>query len=465
MALKFQGGIKFPDFKNTKKLPITLFDRPSVITLAMDNGLLPCVRCGDDVLKYEKIAFNEEGFSIASPIAGKVIVADRRYVIIENSFISDTNSLSSSIPADTDKPKSIEEIDFQKLLDYCKRYGVTGTFSGIPLHIKLGEAYGKCERLIINCVESDPSSGHVRAMVSQKARELILGVKVILKAMGVKKAVIAVDKKFTENEEALKKYIEENSGIIVAPIFVRYPIGCERLLLNAIYNTEMPSDSEVWQIGYPVISAETVINLYQALRDGRPVVYKTLSVSGDAVINPKNLCVPIGTRLAELFDECGVSDQKCVYAVNGLINGYTAGEDAPVGRNTNTAFAMKEKAAGTGNCLKCARCTIICPMHLVPFKFHENYETGKHDENISLGLYNCIECGCCAYMCAGKVDLLGEIRIEKYRSLTKEEVTSETVVFEPVGTPAFADNDNSTPADISESHPQPDGAEEDGGVS
>ncbi|MDD4124594.1 MAG: hypothetical protein PHW77_02525, partial [Eubacteriales bacterium] len=262
MAMKFQGGIKLSEYRNTKKLPITFIDRPSVITLGLDNGHCSLVSAGDYVKKYEKIVLDEDGFTVSSPITGKVLAAEQKYIIIENSYQPEI------APPDDEKPSTIEEITFEKLINYSKKYGVTGTFSGIPLHKKLTEAYGKCERLIVSCVESDPSSGHVRAMVRLHARELVLGIKIILRAMGIKKAVMALDKKYGEDYDAIKKHAEEKSGIVPAFISIKYPVGCERLLLNAIYNTEFSSDTEVWRIGYPVLSAETVINLYLALRDG-----------------------------------------------------------------------------------------------------------------------------------------------------------------------------------------------------
>ena len=433
MAMKIQGGIRLSEYRNTKKLPITQLDRPSVVTLPLKSGLMPLVDAGDYVEKYYPVAKSEEGFTLSSPVAGKVLAAEQKYIIIENSNKADI------CPPDGEKPSSIEDITFEHLIEYCKRYGIYGAFSGIPLYVKLSESHGKSERLIINCIDSDPSSVLVRALTKQYARDLVLGIKVLLKAMGIKKAVIALDKKFTDYHETVKKHIEEKSGIVLAYLNVKYPMGNERLLLDAIYNTEFSCENEVWQSGYPVISAETVINLYQSLRDGYPVIYKTLTLSGDAVINPMNLRVPVGTHIGEIFSECELtSKSNSLFVANGLLNGYAVSEDSPVEANTNTVFAINRKKVKTGNCLKCARCTAFCPMHLVPFKFHENYETGKHEENIELGLYNCIECGCCAYMCVGKVDLLGEIRIEKYRTLTREESCSETMIFEPL----VIDDDN-----------------------
>ena len=425
--MKFQGGIRLSEYMNTKNLPITLSDNPPVVTLPLDGGLEPLVDAGTYVKKYEVVAKNNDGFILPSPIAGRVLASEKEYIILENSGKPD------SLPPDPEKPGSIDEITFESLIEYTKKYGITGAFSGIPLYKKLVEAYGKGERLIINCIESDPSSGHVRSMTTRYARELILGIKIIMKAMGIKKAVIALDKKHDESCEAVRKHIDEKSGMVIAYLSMKYPLGNERLLLNAIYNTEFSADREVWQAGYPVISAETVINLYESLRDGLPVVYKTLTLSGDALAKPMNIKVPVGTHIGQIFSCLEVNEKvQRIYVVNGLINGFAVGEDTPVSPNTNTAFVIAKTKVKKGSCLKCARCTTICPMHLVPFKFHENHETGEHEENIALGLYNCIECGCCAYICAGKVDLLGDIRAEKYQTLTKEEKEIQTMIFEPV---------------------------------
>ncbi len=408
MALNFHGGYRLEEYKNTKNAPITNFDRAEKVFIYLENGEVPCVAVGDSVRRYDTVASNADGFITAASVSGTVVEADEKRIVISN----DMNRLSAD--ADESRPRSAYDIDIERLAEFSKKYGIRGAFSGIPVYKKFLASYGKAERIIINCIESDPSSGHVRALIKEKAKELVLGIKLIMQGMGIMKCVIAVVKNDGDSIDAIKKQFTDKSRFVFAEVAEKYPAGNEYLLFNAIYKTEYPRDTELWEKGYPLFSAETVINLFESFNTGLPTVTKVVSVSGKCVETPMNFRVPIGTPISYLFGETGVIRKGSVaYVVGGTLNGYLVNGDAPVKADTNTILALKEKNYHIGDCIKCARCTMMCPMHLTPFKFHENYELGKYDENERMGIFNCIECGVCSFVCPGKVDLLGEIRSEK----------------------------------------------------
>ncbi len=420
MALNFHGGYRLEEYKNTKNLPFTNYDRAESVFIYLENGEKPCVSVGDTVLRYEKIASNGDGFVTASSVSGSVVEANERRIVIKN----DMRHLSA--PSDEKRPKSISEIDLNALTAYSKKYGVRGSFSGIPVYKKFAASYGKAERIIINCIECDPSSGHVRALIKENAKELVNGIKLIMHGMGIRKCVVAVVKKDSESIDRIKDQLADRNGFVFAEVNPKYPCGSKHLLLNAIYKSEFPRDSEPWDNGYPLLSAETVINLYKSFCDGLPVVAKAVSVSGGCVETPMNFRVPIGTPISYLLEETGISAKgNAAYVVGGTLNGYQVNGGAPVLASTNTVIAIKEKNYRIGDCIKCARCTMMCPMHLAPFKFHENFDLGKYEENEKIGIFNCIECGICSFVCLGKVDLLGEIRREKALSSGKESVYAD----------------------------------------
>ncbi len=406
MALKLQGGVKLPEFRNSNP-PFMIFDNPLEVSLVMEHGLLPLVENGDRVKRYEQVARNPEDFVMASPISGVVTEVSENFIVIKN----DGEGLDS--PEDEEKPKAIDEIDYQTLTGLLKKYGVAGAFSGIPLYKKLAASYGGCERIIINCIESDPMVRHVRGLILENSKELSFGIKILLNAMGVKKAVIALDKDDIQLRDELKRFFPGRGGVVFAQMEVKYPIGYDRLLVNAIYNTEITSDKEVWQAGYPVISAETVINLFVCLQTGRPVISKTLTSFGVDFSCHTRVRAALGTGIAELFSHCGLPDGFSLFAMGGVLNGITVDGKEPVRKNTNLVLALREKEISGGVCIKCSRCLGVCPMHLAPFKFHENHLSGRRVANKLIGLFNCIECGACAYVCPGRVDILGDIRKEK----------------------------------------------------
>ena len=276
MALNFHGGYRLVEYKNTKNQPITNLERAESVFIYLNCGEKPCVSVGDNVRRYDKIAFNEDGFTVSASVSGSIVESDERRIVIKN----DMRHLSA--PPDEDRLLSAHDIDLERLAAYSKKYGICGTFSGIPVYKKFIASYGKAERVIINCIESDPSSGHVRALIKENAKELVLGIKLIMQGMGIKKCVIAVVKKDSDSVYHIKHQLTDKSSFVFAEVNDKYPAGNEYLLLNSIYKSEFPRDSEPWENGYPMFSAETVINLYKSFCDGLPSVFKVVSVSGCA---------------------------------------------------------------------------------------------------------------------------------------------------------------------------------------
>ncbi len=409
MALKSTGGISLPKIKNTAGTEIRTYDCPDSVRLDLPDGCVPCVSEGEAVVRFQPVARDDDGFIVAASIPGTVISCGSRYILIKNDMSQ--NALSP----DRGKPASVDDINYDSLLAYCRRYGIRGAFSGVPLYRKLASAYGSCERIIINCLESDPYSGHVRSLVSAYAREIVLGAKILMIGMGVKKCVFALGKTYDNQSNLLEYHAKSVSGMIFAYITEKYPAGNEHLLLDAIYRKEfsraVPTESE----GYPVISAETVYELFSSMCTGLPSIYKTLTLAGKGFISPCNIRVPNGSAVADLIDFAGARIEKrpIIFALGGSMNGEIVPRSSHIRSNTNMLTAFREKQERSLACIRCARCASFCPMQLVPFLFHDSFCADEPEESAKHGLYNCIECGICTYMCVSGIDLLAEIREQK----------------------------------------------------
>ncbi len=425
MGLKSTGGIILPKTKNPSKDDIILYDCPARVGLPLTAGSVPTVSQGEYVCRFQKIAENEDGFVTSASIPGRITECGDGFIVIENDMSQKTAE------SDPEKPGTIDDITYESLLGYCRRYGLSGAYSGEPLYKKISEAYGNCSRIIINCMESDPYSGHVRALVAANAKEIVFGAKILMFGMGVKKCVFALGASYGQAISAIKDSINGTDGMVIASIKEKYPVGNEYLLLNAIYGKELSRSKSTARMGYPVFSAETVFDLFESLRTGTPSVYKVLTLAGKGFAKTYAVRVPSGCSVADIADFIGTSEKfNASFALGGPLNPLAVDRDSFILPNTNMLLAYKEKNTSDGTCIRCARCASFCPMDLVPFIFHENYNADESERSVKAGLYNCIECGICSYICVGRVDLLAEIRAQKAKLNAPDEPQPEQSVPE-----------------------------------
>ncbi|MEG1742872.1 MAG: hypothetical protein RR246_01765 [Clostridia bacterium] len=408
MALNFLGGLQLNEHMNTKKLPLTAAFSAPLLTYAMLFNAKPIVLPNDEVFCSSIIAQNDDGFCIMSTVSGRIVSADNEKIIVQNNYKGDSIQLFDKINLPLTSLSSVA------LIDYIKKCGIVDAFSGIPVYQKCQSSYGTIQRVIINCTESDPCSGHVRSFIRKNAKGIVLGTKILLQALGVKRAVLAVNSRDEDVVEAFTPYISEKGMIVFAPVAPKYPQGNEHLLISSIYKIEVPLTSPTEKSGYAVFSAETIFNIYDCLINTRAVINKAVTVTGDAIYKNENLYITIGSQFSEALAHCdGFKETDHTIINGGILNGIETDENDFISPTTNEIIALKQKEPKNGQCVRCSRCSMVCPIHLAPYRLSENYLNGKHDENLAIGLYNCIECGCCSFVCIGNVDILGNIRNDK----------------------------------------------------
>lgn len=409
MALTFLGGIPFGEYMNTHKLPLTVASSPSELCFYLIDGTVPTVSRDDIVAINTVIAQNEQGFCIMSTVSGRVLSADSSEIRIQNDFQNTYTQLLEPLTC------PVSELDCSLLTEYAKKCGLVDAQTGIPIYKTIENSAGKAHRLVVNCTETEPASGHKRAFCRQNAAEIVLGAKLLLASMGIKKAIFAVNEEDTETCSCLDKQINDKSMLVLAPVMNKYPGGDRRLLIASIYHAEIPLDLPPEKAGYTVFSAETVYNLFNCLKNGSAVNKKAITVSGNMINSPANLYITIGSSVSEAV-ACadGIKSGGSVVSKGCLLNGITVDPSGSyITGYTNQLIVNTPPEQRAECCIHCSNCVAICPMHLLPYRLFENYKNGSHADNIRSGLYNCIECGCCAYVCPGGVDLLSAIRNDK----------------------------------------------------
>ncbi len=430
MPYRFRGGIH-PDDKKaaTRKKIIEELAAPKevILPMIMHIGAMcsPIVNVGDHVKLGQRIA--ESTAPVSSPVhasvSGTVTAIEPRphpngtdvlSVVIENDFKDECDD--SIKPVD-----NFHTISADELADIVQEAGIVGLGgAAFPLHIKIKSAVGKVDTLIINGAECEPYITSDNRMIIEYAEELYDGVSVVARALGLNSAIIAIESNKSKAIEELRRVLARKTGVKLSVLHTKYPQGSEKQLIKAVTGREVPPGQLPSAVGVINMNTSSAIAVSRALREGKPLTTKVVTVSGSSVANPKNLLVRIGTPVKELFDACGgFIEQPYKVIMGGPMMGISQHRlDVPVIKGTNAMLAFsgdEDKPSGDGNCIHCGKCVGACPMHLMPLYIYRNSKAERLSECEKLNVMDCIECGCCSYICPARIHLVSAFRATKRR--------------------------------------------------
>lgn len=427
MAFSFFGGIHPKENKIARDMPIQEFPEPDILVIPMSQHIgVPCnplVKKGDPVTVGQKIGDNQ-GLCVPvhASVSGKVKAVEVwahtsgtnvMSVVIENDHLG---TLCEDI-----KPRTQAEVDAltpEELMDLIREGGIVGMGgAAFPTHIKLRSGVGKVDTIIVNASECEPFITSDDRLCREMPAELISGLKIIMKILGLKAAHIAIEDNKPEAAKALQAELTEADGITVDVLAAKYPQGAEKQMIFAITGREVPSGGLPAAVGCAVFNAATCKAIHDCVYHGMPLIRRVVTVSGDIVMEPKNLLVPIGTSFNDLMEAVGLAENPYKVLSGGPMMGaaqYDLGVTTIKGVNAVTILGKKNKyAVDDPHCLRCGKCVDACPMKLMPVLMYTALQTGEPDDMLSVHLMDCIECGCCAYVCPASVPLVLAFRSGK----------------------------------------------------
>ena len=428
MAFSFFGGVHPKENKfYTCDKQTEVFPEPDVIVIPMSQNIgapcMPLVKKGDPVTVGQKIGDNQGLCApIHSSVSGTVKAVEMRphntgtnvmSVVIQNDHLDTL--------CETVKPRTQEEVDAlspMELVDIIHEGGLVGMGGAtFPTHVKLSGGIGKVDTVIINAGECEPYITADDRLCREHPDEVISGLKVIMKIFGLKEGHIGIEDNKPEAIKILKSNLINGDGISVDALPAKYPQGAEKQLIYAITGREVPSGGLPAAVGCAVFNAATAKAIHDVVYKGMPLISRIVTVSGDIVMEPKNLLVPIGTSFDDLLSAVGHSENPYKVLSGGPMMGvaqYDLSVTTTKGVNAVTILGHKNRyAVEDVRCLRCGKCIDACPMHLMPVLMYKALQDGDVDGLKASNMMDCIECGCCAYTCPASVPLVHGFRVGK----------------------------------------------------
>jgi electron transport complex protein RnfC len=425
-----KGGVHPPENKLSANAHIEVLPVPSSVFIPVGQHIgapgTPVVKRGDEVKAGQLIAKSSSFVStnIHSPVSGVV----KRVDFQADSSGYPKQGILIDVKGDewletidrTDELKKEFELDGQTIISKIQDAGIVcmggATF---PTHVKLIPPKGmKANVLLINGVECEPYLTSDHRLMLEKPDEILVGTKLLMKALNVEKAVIGIENNKPDAIRVLTEKAKTFSGITVVALKVKYPQGGEKQLIEAVTGKEVPSGGLPIAVGVVVSNVGTAFAVYEAIQKNKPLIERVVTITGKAVKKPSNFLVRIGTPVSALIDAAGGMPESTGKIISGgpMMGRAVATAEVPVTKGTSGILLMKEEESKRKEqiaCIRCSRCVAACPMGLEPYLLMTLSEKHIFDRAEENRIMDCIECGSCSYTCPSNRQLLDYIRFGK----------------------------------------------------
>lgn len=421
---RIHAGISLPHIKRTAEMETEEFNPQKVyIPMVMNIGApcTPCVAVGDKVFVGTKIGDSEAFVSapIHSSVSGTVTAISSRDITGQKQEYIEIESDGKNETDENLKPFPVK--NKEDLIAAAKNCGLVGLGgAGFPTHIKLNPPMGtKLDTLVVNAAECEPYLTADYRECMERYEDVLNGIYLIKKVLNLEKVVICIE---SNKPKAIKTLYQmasdkrdKDDTVKLMKLPSSYPQGAEKVLIYSATGRILPPGKLPSDIGCLVMNVTSIGSLYRYIETGKPLTHKRITVDGTAVKTPKNLLIPIGTKISDILDTLEVDEAYEKVITGGPMMGVAVvDKDAVVEKRTNGILVMNpQKFVSSTPCIRCGRCAKNCPMGLTPAKVETANRVGDYEKFKELNVNLCMECGSCSYVCPAKRPLTQVMRVAK----------------------------------------------------
>lgn len=422
--LTFNGGIHPYDGKAlSKDKPIKAVSPKGDMVYPLSQHIgapaVPIVAKGDTVKTGQKIA-EAQGFvsaPIYATVSGTVKNIEPRRVVtgdMVNSIIIENDGKYDEVEYTSHDP---QKLDKKEIINLIKEGGVVGMGgAGFPTHVKLSpKEPEKIDYCIANCAECEPYLTSDYRRMLEEPHKLVEGLKIILRLFDNAQGILAVEDKKEDCIKILEELTQNEERITVKRLKTKYPQGAERQLIYAVTGRAINSSMLPADVGCVVDNVDTIVAIYHAVKEGRPLMNRIVTVTGDAVCDPRNFSVRIGMNYADLIDEAGglkCEPQKIVSG--GPMMGFALFDlNVPTTKTASALLCLTKDEVSElepSACINCGRCVEVCPGRVVPKKLAILAQRNDEEGFVANDGMECCECGCCSFICPARRQLTQSIK-------------------------------------------------------
>lgn len=402
--------------------------KQAVVLLAQHLGApaTPVVEKGTEV-KVGQLIATASGFisaNVHSPVSGKVAKIDT----IVDGWGLKTPAVFIDVEGDewldtidrSDKLNTICKLEPAEIVKKVGEAGIVGLGGAcFPTHVKLAPPPGKkADVLVVNAVECEPYLTCDHQLMMEHGEEIMVGVSIIMRAIGVTKAIIGIENNKPDAIKYMTELASKVMGVEVLPLKLKYPQGGEKQLIDACIHRQVPSGALPIEVGAVVQNVATVYAVYEAVQKNKPLIERVVTVTGKFVAKPGNFRVRFGTPLNDILAMAGGIPENTGKIIAGgpMMGRAMSNTDMPANKRISGLLLMPQeesKRKEPQNCIRCAKCVSVCPMGLEPYMLAKQAGLGLWDEMEATHVMDCIECGCCLFTCPSNRPLLDYIRMGK----------------------------------------------------